>query len=63
MWKSQELRDRKMIGSGAVGRVTLRPVATYRPEFAAAGKQNVRLRHLLGHTAGPPSLDEPITVG
>jgi CubicO group peptidase (beta-lactamase class C family) len=38
------------------------PVARYWPEFAAAGKQNVRVRHLLGHTAGLPTWDEPITV-
>ena len=28
------------------------PVARYWPEFAANGKQDVRVRHLLGHTAG-----------
>jgi CubicO group peptidase (beta-lactamase class C family) len=28
------------------------PVATYWPEFAAAGKENVLVRHVLGHTAG-----------
>jgi CubicO group peptidase (beta-lactamase class C family) len=38
------------------------PVARYWPEFAAAGKQAVRVRHLLGHTAGLPTWDEPITV-
>lgn len=38
------------------------PVARYWPEFAAAGKQDVRVRHLLGHTAGLPDWDEPITV-
>ena len=38
------------------------PVARYWPEFAAAGKQDVRVRHLLGHTAGLPTWDEPITV-
>ncbi|MEO5876555.1 MAG: serine hydrolase domain-containing protein [Streptosporangiaceae bacterium] len=38
------------------------PVARYWPEFAAAGKQDVLVRHLLGHTAGLPTWDEPITV-
>jgi len=38
------------------------PVAHYWPEFAAAGKQEVRVRHLLGHTAGLPDWDVPITV-
>lgn len=38
------------------------PVAAYWPEFADAGKQDVRIRHLLGHTAGLPDWDGPITV-
>jgi CubicO group peptidase (beta-lactamase class C family) len=38
------------------------PVARYWPEFAAAGKQDVRVRHLLSHTAGLPTWDEPMTV-
>ncbi len=33
-----------------------RPVAYYWPEFAAAGKQHVTLRHLLSHAAGLPAL-------
>ena len=37
------------------------PVATYWPEFAADGKEDVQVRHLLGHTAGLPSWDEPMT--
>ena len=28
------------------------PVATYWPEFAAAGKANIEVRHLMNHTAG-----------
>ena len=28
------------------------PVAKYWPEFAAAGKERLLLRHVLGHTAG-----------
>ncbi len=38
------------------------PVAAYWPEFAAAGKETVLVRHLLGHTAGLPDFDGPITV-
>ncbi|MFI6999014.1 serine hydrolase domain-containing protein [Nocardia sp. NPDC050175] len=38
------------------------PVAEYWPEFAAAGKQDVRVRHLLGHTAGLPVWDVPVTA-
>ncbi|GIH76627.1 serine hydrolase domain-containing protein [Planobispora longispora] len=38
------------------------PVAAYWPEFAAAGKERVRVRHLLSHTAGLPSWDEPMTA-
>lgn len=32
------------------------PVAAYWPEFAAAGKENVLVRHVLSHTAGLPDL-------
>ncbi|MGN6173331.1 MAG: serine hydrolase domain-containing protein, partial [Streptosporangiaceae bacterium] len=38
------------------------PVARYWPEFAAAGKQDVQVWHLLSHTAGLPTWDEPMTV-
>ena len=38
------------------------PVARYWPEFAAAGKQDIEVRHLLSHTAGLPAWDEPMTV-
>jgi CubicO group peptidase (beta-lactamase class C family) len=38
------------------------PVATYWPEFAAAGKERVLVSHLLSHTAGLPVWDEPMTV-
>ena len=34
------------------------PVAEYWPEFAAAGKQGVEVRHLMAHTAGLPSWTE-----
>ncbi|MFJ9907814.1 serine hydrolase domain-containing protein [Streptomyces sp. NPDC101152] len=35
------------------------PVATYWPEFAAAGKEKVLVRHLLSHRAGLSGLREP----
>lgn len=37
------------------------PVARYWPEFAAAGKEGVLVRHLLGHTAGLSGWDQPMT--
>ncbi|MGI5402549.1 serine hydrolase domain-containing protein [Streptomyces sp. CA-135486] len=36
------------------------PVAQYWPEFAAAGKEKVLVRHLLAHTAGLPAWDGPV---
>jgi CubicO group peptidase (beta-lactamase class C family) len=36
------------------------PVARYWPEFGAAGKENVLLRHVLGHTSGLPTWHEPL---
>jgi CubicO group peptidase (beta-lactamase class C family) len=36
------------------------PVGRYWPEFAAAGKERVLVRHLLAHTAGLPDWDGPI---
>ncbi|WP_354637338.1 serine hydrolase domain-containing protein [Kitasatospora camelliae] len=38
------------------------PVAAYWPEFAAAGKENVLVRHVLSHTAGLPDLSGPTSV-
>ena len=38
------------------------PVARYWPEFAAAGKDGVLVRHLLAHTAGLPDWPGPATV-
>jgi CubicO group peptidase (beta-lactamase class C family) len=38
------------------------PVATYWPEFAAAGKQDVPARWLLSHRAGLPKVDAPLTL-
>ncbi|WP_284744630.1 serine hydrolase domain-containing protein [Amycolatopsis sp. RTGN1] len=36
------------------------PVATYWPEFAAAGKQDIPVRWLLTHQAGLAALDRPV---
>ena len=36
------------------------PVAEYWPEFAAAGKATVEVRHLMAHTAGLPGWTEPL---
>ncbi|MGH3377744.1 MAG: serine hydrolase domain-containing protein [Actinoallomurus sp.] len=38
------------------------PVAEYWPEFAANGKQDVEVRHLLSHTSGVSGLDRPAVV-
>ena len=38
------------------------PVATYWPEFAAAGKEQVLVRHLMAHTAGLPGWDVPLVA-
>jgi CubicO group peptidase (beta-lactamase class C family) len=38
------------------------PVAVYWPEFAAAGKEKVLVRHLLSHRAGLAGLREPHSV-
>ena len=38
------------------------PVATYWPEFAAAGKQGVLVRHLLAHTSGVSGWDPPFAL-
>ncbi|MFJ2178403.1 serine hydrolase domain-containing protein [Streptomyces sp. NPDC087851] len=35
------------------------PVAQYWPEFAANGKADVEIRHLLSHTSGVSGLDQP----
>jgi CubicO group peptidase (beta-lactamase class C family) len=37
------------------------PVARYWPEFAAAGKEAVLVRHLLGHTSGVSGWADPVT--
>ena len=38
------------------------PVATYWPEFAANGKQDVKVRHVLSHTSGVSGWQEPMTT-
>ncbi|MGB3735708.1 MAG: serine hydrolase domain-containing protein, partial [Ilumatobacter sp.] len=38
------------------------PVATYWPEFAAGGKEQVATRHIMGHTAGLSGWDEPLVA-
>jgi CubicO group peptidase (beta-lactamase class C family) len=38
------------------------PVADYWPEFAQAGKQGVRIRHLLSHTSGVSGWNKPIDI-
>ncbi|GGN43324.1 serine hydrolase [Streptomyces kronopolitis] len=38
------------------------PVARYWPQFAAAGKGEVLVRHILGHTAGLPDWDQPLST-
>ena len=38
------------------------PVAQYWPEFAAEGKDDVRVRWLLSHQAGLPVVDTPLTL-
>jgi CubicO group peptidase (beta-lactamase class C family) len=38
------------------------PVARYWPEFAAAGKEGVLVRHIMSHTSGVSGLDQPAAV-
>mgnify|MGYP003771086573 CR=1 FL=1 len=38
------------------------PVADYWPEFAANGKEQVLVRHVLAHTAGLPGWSDPMTL-
>ena len=38
------------------------PVAKVWPEFAANGKQNIEMRHVMSHSAGLSGWQEPITV-
>jgi CubicO group peptidase (beta-lactamase class C family) len=38
------------------------PVATYWPEFAANGKEDVEVRHLMSHTSGVSGWDRPFSI-
>ena len=38
------------------------PVTKYWPEFAAAGKRDVRVKHFLAHTSGLPGWTEQVTI-
>ncbi|KAJ5121264.1 uncharacterized protein N7515_009225 [Penicillium bovifimosum] len=38
------------------------PVSKYWPEFAANGKQDTKIWHLLSHSSGLPQWDKPITM-
>jgi CubicO group peptidase (beta-lactamase class C family) len=38
------------------------PVAKYWPEFAANGKQDIAVRHLMSHTSGVSGLEQPAVV-
>ncbi|MCW0214053.1 MAG: beta-lactamase family protein [Pseudonocardia sp.] len=38
------------------------PVARYWPEFAANGKQDIEVRHLMSHTSGVSGFDQPCVV-
>ena len=49
------LIDRGLLDPGA-------PVARYWPEFAAAGKETVLVRHMLGHTSGVAGWQDPMTI-
>ncbi|KAH8661792.1 beta-lactamase/transpeptidase-like protein [Ilyonectria robusta] len=37
-------------------------VATYWPEFAANGKQDIEIRHIISHTSGVPGWEQPVTL-
>ena len=39
------------------------PVARYWPEFAAEGKQDVLVRHVMSHSSGVSGLDQPAVTG
>ncbi|KAI8713975.1 Beta-lactamase domain-containing protein [Fusarium sp. LHS14.1] len=37
-------------------------VATYWPEFATKGKQDIEIRHIISHTSGVPGWEQPVTL-
>ena len=37
-------------------------VSKYWPEFAANGKQDIKVRHILSHTSGVPGWDDPVSL-
>ncbi|KAM0415789.1 hypothetical protein ACHAPT_013250 [Fusarium lateritium] len=37
-------------------------LATYWPEFAANGKQDIEIRHIISHTSGVPGWEQPVTL-
>ncbi|OAL30723.1 hypothetical protein AYO22_01343 [Fonsecaea multimorphosa] len=37
-------------------------VAKYWPEFAANGKQNIEIRHIMSHTSGLSGWDQPLVI-
>ncbi|KAI8632501.1 beta-lactamase [Xylariaceae sp. FL1651] len=49
-----------LVDSGAIS--VYDKVSKYWPEFAANGKENVEIRHLLSHTSGVAGWDEKITM-
>lgn len=49
------LIDRELLDPSA-------PVADYWPEFAANGKQDVEVRHLLSHSSGVSGWDQPVAI-
>lgn len=73
-WTPDTLVNVFSIGKGLTALVTARlmagghldvdaPVARYWPEFGAAGKQDVTVRHLLTHQAGLPAIRERLPPG
>jgi CubicO group peptidase (beta-lactamase class C family) len=38
------------------------PVSTYWPEFAAAGKEDILVRHVVSHQAGLPGVTTPLSI-
>lgn len=49
------LADKGLLDFGA-------PVATYWPEFAQNGKENIEVRHLMSHTSGVSGWEQPIVT-